>query len=156
MIGTNDVAPSGWRPLLAGGDAERGRKIFLEKVEVQCSRCHQVKREGGTVGPALDGIGARQTREYLLESIVAPNAKIAAGFESVLLTMKNGAMHAGAVKQETADWLELNSPEDGFLQLAKKDITERQRGLSGMPDGFGQTLTKRDLRDLVEFLANLK
>ena len=102
------------------------------------------------------GIGKKQPREYLLESIVSPNAKIATGFESVTLTMKNGATHAGAVKQETADWLELNSPEDGFLQLAKKDITERQRGLSGMPDGFGQTLTKRDLRDLVEFLANLK
>ena len=35
------------------------------------------KREGGMVGPVLDGVGSRQTREYLLESIVFPNAKIA-------------------------------------------------------------------------------
>jgi len=119
-------------------------------------RCHKIVWDGGDVGPNLTGIGKKQSREHLLESIVLPNAKIATGFESVTLTMKNGASHVGAVKQETADWLELNSPEDGFLQLAKKDIAERHRGLSGMPEGLGQTLSKRDLRDLVEFLANLK
>ena len=45
---------------------------------------------------------------------------------------------------------------DGFPQLAKRDIIQRQRGLSGIPEGFGQTLTRLDFRDLVEFLANLK
>ncbi len=152
--GTNSIAP--FAEALFGGDAGAGRKIFFERVDASCLRCHKIVWEGGDVGPNLTGIGQRQTREYLLESIVAPNAKIAAGFESVTLTMKNGATHAGVVKQETADWLELNSPEDGFLQLAKRDITERQHGLSGMPDGFGQILSKRDLRDLVEFLVGLK
>ncbi len=153
--GSNDSL-AGFREVLFGGDATSGRKIFFERVDASCLRCHKIGWEGGDVGPNLTGIGKKQPREYLLESIVFPNAKIAPGFESVTLTMKNGATHAGAVKQETADWLELNSPEDGFLQLAKKDIAERQRGLSGMPEGFGQTLSKRDLRDLVEFLANLK
>jgi hypothetical protein len=46
--------------------------------------------------------------------------------------------------------------EDGFLNLRKNDIATRQRGLSGMPEGFGQSLTKRELRDLVEFMATLK
>ena len=153
--GTNDSLAN-FRETLFGGDAATGRKLFFERVDASCLRCHKVGWEGGDVGPNLTGLGKKQPREYLLESIVSPNAKIATGFESVTLTMKNGATHAGAVKQETAEWLELNSPEDGFLQLAKKDIAERQRGLSGMPEGFGQTLSKRDLRDLVEFLANLK
>ena len=153
--GTNDSLAN-FREVIFGGDAAAGRKIFFERVDASCLRCHKIGWEGGDVGPNLTGIGKKQPREYLLESIVSPNAKIATGFESVTLTMKNGATHAGAVKQETADWLELNSPEDGFLQLVKKDIAERQRGLSGMPEGFGQTLSKRDLRDLVEFLAKLK
>ena len=97
--------------------------------------------------PNLTGIGKKQPREYLLESIVAPNANVAVGFESVTLPMKSGAWHTGAVKQEAADWLELNSPEDGVLQLVQNDIA----AFPACP-----TLTKRELCDLVEFLANLK
>ncbi len=90
------------------------------------------------------------------ESLVAPNAKIAPGIESVTLTMKNGTFHAGSVKQETTEELVLNLPDEGFLTLRKSDIMHRQRGLSGMPEGFGQSLSERDLRDLLEFLGILK
>ena len=145
-----------YRETLAGGNAIAGRKIFQERADVSCVRCHKIGNDGGDVGPNLAGIGQKQPREYLLESLVAPNAKIAPGFESVTLTMKNGTLHAGSVKQETTEELVLNSPEEGFLTLRKSDITDRQRGLSGMPEGLGQTLSKRDLRDLVEFLATVK
>jgi quinoprotein glucose dehydrogenase len=145
-----------WRPVLQGGDADRGRTIFFEKVEVQCSRCHIVKGQGGTVGPVLDGIGKRQTREYLLESMLFPSRAIAAGFESVTVTLKSGAMQAGLVKGEDEKELRLESPEDGPLRLAKSEIVSRQRGLSAMPEGMIEFLSKRELRDLVEFLVQLK
>ncbi len=145
-----------WRATLAGGDAQRGREIFLQKAEVQCSRCHALKGEGGNVGPALDAIAKTRNREYLLESIVLPNKAMAAGFENVLVTMKIGAIHAGLVKGETEAELRLESPEDGPLKLTKADIASRQRGLSAMPDDLKQFLTPREVRDLVEFLAGLK
>ena len=145
-----------YRETLTGGNAIAGRKIFPERADVSCVRCHKIGNDGGDVGPNLAGIGQRQPREYLLESLVAPNARIAPGFESLTLTMKDGTVHAGSVKQETAAELVLNSPEEGFLTLRQSDITDRQRGVSGMPEGFGQLLGKRDLRDLVEFLANVK
>ena len=145
-----------YRETLEGGDSGLGRKIFMERADASCVRCHKIGNEGGDVGPNLAGIGLRQTREYLLESLVAPNAKIAPGFESVALTMKNGSLHAGTVKQETTEQIVLNSPEEGLLTLRKTEIAEQQRGISGMPEGFGQLLSKRDLRDLVEFLTSLK
>jgi hypothetical protein len=43
-------------------------------------RCHKVGGDGGTVGPALDGIGARKDRGYLVESIVSPNRAYAEGY----------------------------------------------------------------------------
>ena len=141
---------------LHGGNADAGKKVFMEKVEASCVRCHKIGNDGADVGPALTGIGQRATREYILESIVAPNAKIASGFESVIVTMNNGTSYAGMVKGETADTLEVNSPEDGLLKLKKAGIKTRERGLSGMPEGVGQALTKQDLRDLVEFLSGLK
>ena len=144
------------RECLVGGDAGEGRRIFFEKAEVYCLRCHKVNGEGGEVGPDLTGVGAKQPREYLLESIILPNKQIAPGFESTIATMKSGTTYAGVVKSETANELELNSPEDGLVKLKKENIQTRERGPSPMPEELRQILSKREVRDLVEFLANLK
>jgi quinoprotein glucose dehydrogenase len=145
-----------WRACLTGGSAEEGRKIFLERAEVSCVRCHKANGEGGEVGPELTGIIDKHDRAYILASIVHPNAAIAAGFENVLVTLRNGNSYAGVIKSETATELEVNSPEDGLVKVAKADIKEREKGLSGMPEGFGDLLSRQDLRHLVEFIATLK
>ena len=145
-----------WRECLQGGNAEEGRKIFLERAEVSCVRCHKAGGEGGEVGPDLGKVGAAKPREYILESIVYPNKNVAAGFESLLVTMKDGAIYAGLLKGENDTEIEINSPEDGLLKLKKADLKERQRGLSAMPEEFRQVLSKQDLRNLVEFLSRLK
>ncbi len=151
-LAENDINP--WKVCLVGGNADEGRKVFLEKAEVSCVRCHKIKGEGGEVGPELTGIVAKRGREYVLRSILYPNAEIAQGFESVLVNMKNGTTYAGVIKSETATELEVNSPEDGMLKLKKADITSREKGLSGMPEGFSGVLTKQEIRNLVEFLAS--
>lgn len=145
-----------YRECLEGGDAAAGKKIFLERADVSCVRCHKANGEGGEVGPELTGIGTRQPRSYLLESIVAPNQNIAAGFETVLVTLKDGSAYAGQVKKESEAELEINSPEDGLVKVKKADIASRERGLSGMPEELRQLLSKQDLRNLVEFLSQLK
>jgi quinoprotein glucose dehydrogenase len=145
-----------FREVLHGGDAEAGRVLFFERAEVACARCHLVGTEGGLAGPKLTGIGARQSREYLLESIIFPNKELAKGFENVLVLMKDGSSVAGTVEKEDASELVINSPEDGEVRVKKAEITSRQKTLSGMPEEFRQILTKQDLRNLVEFLASLK
>ena len=142
--------------VLNGGDAEKGKKVFVERQDIACFRCHKVNGEGGEVGPELSGIGKRQTREYILESIVYPNRQIAAGFESVTVTLKSGTAYAGVLKKETDSELEIHSPEDGVLKLKKSEIKSRERGLSAMPEELVNILSKQDLRNLVEFLSSLK
>ncbi|NBV24850.1 MAG: heme-binding protein [Proteobacteria bacterium] len=145
-----------WRECLTGGDAKAGRVLFYERQEAACARCHKVAGEGGDVGPDLAGLVAKKGREYALESIVLPNRVIAPGFESLLVVMKNGQSFAGLVKSETGEELTLNSPEDGLLKLKKADITKRTPALSPMPETLVEVLTKREIRDLVEFLATAK
>ena len=67
--------------VLKGGDAIRGGLIFKNHPQVQCLRCHKIAGDGGTVGPALDGIGKLRDRPYLLESIGYPNKAYAEGFK---------------------------------------------------------------------------
>ena len=149
-------AIAGFRECLTGGNAAEGRKIFIERVEASCVRCHKVGDDGGEVGPVLDGIGAKQTRQYLLESIVDPNAVIAPGFDSVLVVLKDGRSFAGVLKSESPTELVINSPEDGIIKVVKANIQKREKGMSAMLAELANVLSKRDLRDLVEFLSCLK
>ena len=141
---------------LQGGDAEEGKKLFLSKAEASCLRCHKAKGEGGDVGPDLSKIGATKTREYLLESILDPNKELAQGFETAVLVLSNGKMYVGIVKSETAKDLKLQADDGSLVTIKKSDIEERLRGKSAMPEDVSKSLTKAELRDLVEFLSQLK
>src|SRR6185503_4091367 len=70
---------------LAGGDADRGRKIFETNDTFACRRCHSIKRGEVLVGPCLAEIGGERKPAEILESIIAPNAKIREGFETAVL-----------------------------------------------------------------------
>ena len=141
---------------LFGGTAKEGRKVFYEKAEAQCVRCHRINGQGGEVGPDLSHIGSQKDRNYLLESIVLPNAKIAQGFDSVTVVLQDGDVQAGVLKSETPDELILNSADNGLVTIKKSNIKTRRAALSPMPEGMGKILSKEDLRNLVEFLSSHK
>jgi mono/diheme cytochrome c family protein len=63
------------------GDAKRGDQIFHKHVAA-CVLCHQLKGQGSTVGPALDGIATRGTPEYIRESLLEPSKVLAKGYEA--------------------------------------------------------------------------
>jgi quinoprotein glucose dehydrogenase len=143
-----------WRETLRGGDADRGKRIFLERAQVSCVRCHKVRGEGGDVGPDLSKLGREKPREYVLESIVAPNAQIAKGFETAVVVTDEGKVHVGIVKKEDQNSLQLMTSEGKLIDVPKASIEERTAGKSSMPEDLLKHLSKADLRDLVEFLAS--
>lgn len=146
-----------YRETLFGGDANRGRKVFYENAAVACTRCHRIGNDGGgNAGPVLDGLANRTTREHLLESIVYPNRQILQGYETALISLKDGTAAAGVVKSESDSELVLIAPEEGEVRIQKSQIASRDKGLSGMPEGLGQLLSRQELRDVVEFLGSLK
>lgn len=152
--GSNDELGE-YRIALSGGNRLAGKKVFMESETASCIRCHKLGGVGGEAAPALDGIGSKFNREYLLESIVLPNKVIAAGFENIIVSLKNGSSYAGVLKKETPGEIEIQSPEDGLVTVKKSDLTGREKGASGMLPDIAKLLTKRELRDLIEFLASL-
>jgi len=122
---------------LFGGNAEAGKKIFFERADVQCLRCHKINGQGGDVGPDLSHVAAQKDRRYLLEAIVFPNRQIAQGYESVMVTLKNDDSYAGVFKSENDNELIINTPQSGLVTIKKKDIETRQKSLSPMPEGSG-------------------
>jgi len=60
----------------APGEAESpsvaaGRKIYNDMM---CAGCHQLGGKGGTAGPVMDGVGARRTREELMDRMLKRRA----------------------------------------------------------------------------------
>ncbi|MFO0876623.1 MAG: PVC-type heme-binding CxxCH protein [Gemmataceae bacterium] len=146
-----------YQDTLVGGDAEAGRRIFLHKGEVSCLRCHKIEGQGtGEVGPDLTGIGSKQTREYLLESILHPSKQIARGFETVEVVLVTGQVRAGILKSETPKELRLLTAEGTLLTIPTSQIEERRSGKSAMPEDLVKQLSRHELRDLVAFLASLR
>ncbi|HYG77199.1 MAG TPA: PVC-type heme-binding CxxCH protein [Planctomycetota bacterium] len=150
----DELAP--FRVALHGGNADLGRRIFYENSAAQCIRCHKINGNGGDVGPDLKGIGTARDRAYLLESIISPSAQIAQGFETAFVKLNDGRVFTGTVKNEDEVELELVGA-DGKVEKLKKDQirTRKSQKTSTMP-AMGETLSKTDLRNLVEFLAGLK
>jgi len=149
-----------YRLALAGGDAERGRRIFREKAEVQCLRCHKCEIGDSAVGPDLTKIGAARDRSSLLESIAFPNAHIAEGFQLVTLSTKDNQMIAGRLVKENAGQLTLETMDEKgkamTVNVAVDRVKERLGAPSPMPENIRDQLSKRELRDLVEYLATRK
>jgi quinoprotein glucose dehydrogenase len=143
---------------LTGGDAERGRNIFLNNSAVYCQRCHKLDGQGGEVGPQLNGIAAdkEKDRRYLLESVVYPNAKIAKGFETVVLVLLDGRTVSGILKSDDKKQIKLVTAENKEVVVPADEVESRRSGPSAMPDDLHKKLSRRELRDLVEFLASLK
>jgi len=65
---------------LLGGDSRRGHELVNFHSAAACLRCHALDGHGGNAAPALDGIGARLTREQILRSLIEPNHEIAEGY----------------------------------------------------------------------------
>ncbi len=154
----NAVRPKGddladWRESLKGGDADAGRKLFHDKTELACLRCHKIQGAGGEVGPDLTGLSKRVNREYILEALALPNKQIAKGYETVVLVLTNGQVKSGILKSDDNKEVRLMTPEGQIIVVPTTSIEERNRGPSAMPADLVQKMSRRELRDLVEFLA---
>lgn len=140
---------------LRGGDARRGQRVVFQGAAAQCTRCHNFSTgPGANVGPPLRTIASRLAREQLLEALVDPSARIAPGFGPVQVTLKNGKRTFGTLLEETDVFLMVDAGS-GPARILKTDIASRVNGPSAMP-AMGGLLTRREIRDVVEYLSTLK
>jgi putative heme-binding domain-containing protein len=148
-----------YSPTLYGGDAERGKNVFMSHPDAACIRCHTTSADGtgSSVGPNLSGIGSKpdKTRHYLLESLIEPNAYIVPGFGMGSFKLKDGTEIASQVKSETAHTLHLIDLDGNATTVKKADVVSSTPPVSMMP-AMGAILTRDEIRDVIEYLESLK
>ncbi|GGD55404.1 glucose dehydrogenase [Emticicia aquatilis] len=140
---------------LFGGNRNNGRNIFNNNSTAQCVRCHNMGGEGGSVGPNLAKIGGTLTREQILQALIEPSARLSPGYGTVSLKLKDGQEVTGTLAKENAEELVITTSDAEPLVIPVSRIAKRENMPSSMPP-MGSLLSKREIRDVVEFLSNLK
>jgi putative heme-binding domain-containing protein len=133
---------------LKKAERSQGRALFVK----HCASCHALFNEGGRIGPELTG-SQRTNPEYLLTKLLAPSAVVARDYLMTTVTTSDGRSVSGLVKEENDKVLLLQTATQQ-VRIAKSDIEERSRSnQSLMPDGLLQTLSDREVRDLIGYLS---
>lgn len=140
------LAEVGW----AGGDVERGRKLF---ERLGCARCHGGRR---SLGPDLTGVSKRFSREDLFAAIVEPNRDIPARYQTTSVETMDGRVVSGLIVYESVDGLLLRDAEHRTWRIESTEVASRhlQRN-SLMPSGLLRGSTREDLADLYRYLQAL-
>lgn len=118
------------------------RKGFFSESPILISRVANLAING------LINCALRQTPR-----VNDPNRRIAEGYDSVMVDLKDGESVSGVLKSESESELVLQSADGTVHTLSKSEIESRRSTLSPMPEGLIEMLTKRELRDLIEYLA---
>jgi len=139
---------------LAKGDAMRGERLY-RKAELACMACHAIGGAGGKIGPDLTSIGASAPADYLVESMLAPGAKIKEGYHSVQIVTLDGQEYSGMVARETGTEVTLRTAANQDISIPTKNISRRTNIGSLMPVGLIDTLLPEERLDLYQFLASL-
>ena len=63
---------------------------------------------------------------------------------------------SGIIKSEDKKEMKLVTAENKEIAVSVEDVASRRTGPSAMPDDLHKKLSRRELRDVVEFLASLK
>ncbi|MFM1801935.1 MAG: hypothetical protein RJA81_1287, partial [Planctomycetota bacterium] len=139
------------------GDLLRGQKLFADVNGLACVKCHAVNGQGGAVGPDLTGIATKYTTDEIATSILYPSAKIASGYESVIVATRDGRVITGVIKADTTSGLELEDADAKRIRIELDDIEERRTAeVSIMPNGLAEGLKPSDFADLLMYLSTLK
>jgi putative heme-binding domain-containing protein len=139
------------------GDAEAGRKLFLNEQLTACSRCHSTDAKGGKAGPGLSAIGDKFGRREIIDAILNPSKEIAVGYSTIILETASGEEVQGILKNANDQALDLVLSDSRPVHIPLSEITSRRTSdISLMPEGLFAGLTLEQFNNLVEYLVTLK
>ncbi len=134
---------------LIDADVELGRFVF----EKQCAVCHQLSGRGQTVGPQLDGIGARGVQR-LAEDILMPNRNVDRAFQVSTMLLDDDKVVSGLLREQSDGTLNLTGSDGKTIQIDADSIVEkRETGRSVMPENLSETLGDQELPGLLRYLV---
>ena len=126
---------------------ERGRHLFTK----QCSSCHQLFGEGGSIGPDITG-AQRSNLDYMLENIIDPSATVAKDYQMEVVETEDGRVITGLIESASAETISIQTVNERLV-FPLSDVASRKKSdVSIMPQGLLEPLNENEIRDLMGYL----
>lgn len=110
----SSLPPTGYKPCDDSLASKAGKQLYKER---NCASCHQIKGEGGTMGPPLDGIGGHRGKDFLIARLQNP-LKQSLEFSELFGGKSSLMPHPGLSKRQAGQiaqyLLTLPEPQEGF------------------------------------------
>jgi putative heme-binding domain-containing protein len=139
---------------LAQGDAARGEHVF-RRADVGCVKCHSIGKVGGNIGPDLGPVGGASPMDYIVSSILDPNAAIKEEYLTKVIATASGQVVTGIVVERSKNQVVLKDATGKLVRIPTADIDDETAGKSLMPEGVTRILTRAELLDLIRFVSEL-
>ncbi len=131
-----------------------GEALFTQQG---CIACHALAPGGPALGPFMGQIGSIMNPAQIATAIVRPSDTISQGFQTVVLTMKDGTTRTGFMSESNVDTIMLRDMTGAVTKIATADVKEEKHlPTSMMPEGLANALSLDDFAALVHFLASKK
>jgi putative membrane-bound dehydrogenase-like protein len=137
--------------LAMAGDAARGEALFFAD-RAACAVCHRAGERGGEIGPDLSQIARTLDRSTMLEALLEPSAKIATGYETLLVETAGGELVAGLLLED-GDPLVLRDAAGTRHAIATRDVAFRRRSETSLMPLTAAGLCAQEIADLLAFLG---
>lgn len=136
---------------VAAGDVQHGRELFNGKAG--CIGCHPT---GGGVGPSLARVGRQRSLAYLREKLLNPSAEITSGYDTVVVTLKDGRTVRGVAKGFDDFSAQLLDANRVFHSYRREEVASMEREEKSIMPDSARKLSTTEQNDLVAFLSSLR
>jgi len=132
------------------GNPVAGKQVFAK----HCAVCHRLFDEGNLVGPELTHAN-RKDRDYLLASIVDPNAVIRKEYLSYVVQTRDGRLLTGLIADQSPSSITLLDAKNERTIIPRNKVESIQESaVSLMPENLLKELKPNEVRDLFDYLQS--
>jgi putative membrane-bound dehydrogenase-like protein len=132
------------------GDAAAGKTVF---VKASCAACHSGV---AAIGPDLNGITGRFSRDDLFTAILQPSRDVADRYQTTVVETTAGKLYQGIIVYEAVDGLLLVTGPAQNVRIPGNEIASKTVSrVSLMPAGLLDNLLDQEIVDLYAYLKSL-
>jgi putative heme-binding domain-containing protein len=139
---------------LSESSIESGKQLFAEQA---CSACHAVEGNTELLGPNLNGISKRLSREDILEEINFPSNIIKPSMGGLRITKKDGQVLLGRAVNANEKEISLMLIGNSVVRIPRKEIAKTEdETKSLMYEGLTKGLSKEQVDQLLDYISSLE
>ncbi len=130
-----------------------GKSLFARSA---CAACHSVVDSVEFLGPNLNGLGKRMSREEILDDIQYPGKRIKPGMVGTRIELKNGQVLLGRIVQATESSVDIMLVGNKIETVKRTDILQmKNHDKSLMYENLLKSLKPEEINYLLDYLQSL-